>query len=80
MSARPSLGRFLVVLVFWLTMIFVSFGLYAPRNATVMVALCGCALSVAGAIALILQMDSPFAGLMQISPEPLRYGYSRINH
>ena len=43
-------GPFLVVLVFWLTMIFVSFGLFAPRNATVIVALCVCALSVAGAI------------------------------
>ena len=73
-------GPFLVVLVFWLTMIFVSFGLFAPRNATVMVALCVCALSVAGAILLILEMDSPFEGLMQISPEPLRSAYSRINH
>jgi len=71
---------FLVVLVFWLTMIFVSFGVFAPCNATVIVALCVCALSVAGAIFLILEMDSPFAGLMQISPEPLRYAYSRINH
>jgi len=70
---------FLVVLVFWLTMIFVSFGLFAPRNVTVMVALCVCALSVAGAIFLILEMDSPFEGLMKISPEPLRYAYSRIN-
>jgi hypothetical protein len=26
---------FLVVLVFWLSMIFASFGLFAPRNATV---------------------------------------------
>ena len=73
-------GPFLVVLVFWLTMIFVSFGLFAPRNATVIVALCVCALSVAGAIFLILEMDRPFAGLMTISPEPLRSAYSRINH
>jgi hypothetical protein len=72
-------GPFLVVLVFWLTMIFVSFGLFAPRNATVIVALCVCALSVAGAIFLILEMDSPFEGLMKISPEPLRYAYARIN-
>src|SRR4029453_18479678 len=72
-------GPFLVVLVFWLTMIFVSFGLFAPRNATVIVALCVCALSVAGAIFLILEMDSPFEGLMKISPDPLRYAYARIN-
>jgi hypothetical protein len=67
------------VLVFWLTMIFVSLGLFAPRNATVIAALCVCALSVAGAIFLILEMDSPFEGLMTISPEPLRSAYSGIN-
>src|SRR5262245_43155400 len=72
-------GPFLVVLVFWLTMIFVSFGLFAPRNATVIAALCVCALSVAGAIFLILELDSPFEGLMTISPEPLRSAYARIN-
>jgi len=71
---------FLVVLVFWLTMIFVSFGVFAPRNATVMVALCVCALSVAGAIFLILEMNSPFEGLMTVSPDPLRDAYARINH
>jgi len=71
---------FLVVLVFWLTMIFVSFGVFAPRNATVMVALCVCALSVAGAIFLILEMNSPFEGLITISPDPLRDAYARINH
>ena len=41
---------FVVVLVFWLCIIFASFGLFAPRNATV------CALSVAGAIFLILEL------------------------
>jgi hypothetical protein len=30
-------------------------------------------LSVAGAIFLILEMDQPFAGLLQISSEPLRH-------
>src|SRR5271166_3999820 len=40
---------FLVVLVFWLCIIFASFGLFAPRNATVITVLCVCALSVSGA-------------------------------
>ena len=40
----------LVILVFWLTINFFSFGLFAPRNATVIVTLCLCALAVAGAI------------------------------
>jgi hypothetical protein len=63
---------FLVVLVFWLALIFVSFGLFAPTNSTVIGVLLACALSVAGAIFLVLELDRPFQGLMQISSAPLR--------
>jgi hypothetical protein len=62
----------LVVLVLWLAIIFATFGLFAPRNATVVTALFVCALSVSGAILLILEMNSPFAGLMKISSAPMR--------
>lgn len=62
---------FLVVVIFWLTVIFLSFGLYAPPNATVITALFICALSVSGAIFLILELDQPFSGLIQISSAPL---------
>ena len=63
---------FLVMLVFWLTLIFASFGLFAPTNSTVIAILFACALSVAGAIFLILELDRPFQGLLQISNTPLR--------
>ena len=69
---------FLVVVVFWLTIIFGSFGLLAPRNATVIAVLLLCALSVAGSIFLILEMDQPFKGLMKISSAPLRYALSQL--
>ncbi len=62
----------LVILVFWLTAIFVSFGLFAPRNGTVIAALFVAGLSVSGAIFLILEMYSPFGGLIEISSGPLR--------
>jgi hypothetical protein len=62
---------FLVVLVFWLCIIFASFGLFAPRNGTVIAVLCVCALSVAGAIFLILELDRSFGGLLQVSGAPL---------
>lgn len=62
---------FLVVLVFWLTVIFASLGLFAPRNATVHAVIFVCALSVSTAIFLILEMDQPFNGLLQVSPAPL---------
>lgn len=61
----------LVVLVLWLTVIFVSFGLFAPVNATVVASLFVSALSVSGAIFLILEMYSPYAGVIQISGAPL---------
>ena len=69
---------FLVVLVFWLCIIFASFGLFAPRNATVIAALCVSALSVAGAIFLILELDRSFEGLLQVSGQPLRAALAQL--
>ena len=71
---------FLVVVVFWLTIIFVSFGLFAPANATVVVTLLLSALSVSGAIFLILELDRPFDGLVQISSAPLESALAHLSH
>jgi len=62
---------FLVMLVSWLTIIFASFGLFSPRNSTVIIVLLVCAISAAGALFLILELDSPFRGLLKISSAPL---------
>lgn len=69
---------FLVILVFWLTIVFVSFGLFAPRNATVIAALFVCSASVAAALFLVLEMESPLTGFIQVSPNPLRYALSAL--
>ena len=69
---------FLIVLVFWLTITFASFGLQAPTNATVLAVLVLCALSVAGAVFLTLEMDAPFDGLIRVSAEPVRYALTRL--
>jgi hypothetical protein len=66
------------VLVFWLTLVFTSFGLFAPTNTTVIVTLFLCAVSVSGAIFLILEMYTPFEGLMQISSAPLRNALAHL--
>lgn len=63
---------FLGMVTFWLTVIFVSFGLQAPRNTTVIATLLLCALSVSGAILLVLELDRPFDGIIQISSTPLQ--------
>jgi Protein of unknown function (DUF4239) len=62
----------LIVLISWLAIIFMSAGLFAPGNATVVIALMLAALSVAGAIFLILELDMPFDGVIQISQRSMR--------
>lgn len=68
----------LVVLVFWLVILFAGYGLLAPGNATVIVVLLVCALSVSGAIFLLLELAMPFGGIMKISSEPLRDALSQL--
>ena len=63
---------FLVILVFWLVVIFFSFGLSSPRNATVIIILLICALSAAGSLFLIQELDQPYGDLIMISSAPLR--------
>ena len=70
---------FLVVLLFWITATFASFGMFAPRNGTVIVVLFLCALSIGGAMFLMLELDGPFDGLLRVSPDPLRFAYTHIN-
>lgn len=63
---------FFVMLVSWLVIIFFSFGLLSPRNATVILILLVCALSAAGALFLIQELDRPYGGLITVSSAPLR--------
>jgi hypothetical protein len=70
---------FLVILLFWLTITFASFGLFAPRNGTVIAVLLVCAISVGSAVFLVLEMDGPFEGLIRVSAEPLRNAYAHLN-
>ena len=69
---------FLLVLIFWLAVIFASFGLFAPRNGTVVAALLVTALSVSGAIFLILELDRSFEGILQVSSAPLHAALARL--
>jgi len=57
---------FVVVLSFWLTAIFGSLAIFAPRNSNVIVTLGLCALSVASAVFLIIEMDQPFGGFIRV--------------
>ena len=70
---------FLVVVISWLTVTFASFGLYAPRNATVVSVLCIAAISVAAAVFLILELDGPFDGVIKVSSVPMQYALDHLN-
>lgn len=62
---------FLTVLIFWISILFLGFGLLARFNPTVAVTQFLGAVSVAGALFLILELNEPYRGLLQISDAPL---------
>jgi len=71
-QATPSISRLmLAILISWLAILFISFGLFAPLNGTAVGALILAALSVAGAIFLLLELDEPFGGLIRISSQSI---------
>jgi hypothetical protein len=63
---------FLVILVTWITLIFVSFGYNAPVNATVVISFLICAGALAACLFVIVEMDGPFDGVIAISSRPMR--------
>jgi len=69
---------FLSVLSFWLIVLFVQFGLLAPRNRTALSAVFICALSMSGAIFLILELNHPLEGRIKISSAPMQKALSLI--
>ena len=70
----------LVILICWLTIIFASFGLFSPRNATVITLLFVCACSMAAAIFLILELNRPLDGFIKVSSAPLRNVMEHLGH
>ena len=71
-SASVIPRPFLMVVVAWLTILFATFGLFAPRNPTVITVFLMTALSVSAAIVLILELDNPFGGLITIPADPMQ--------
>lgn len=72
-EAHSSIAQpFFTTLTFWLTVIFLSFGLIAPRNALALVTITLGALSIASAIYVIVDLDTPFTGPIVITSQPMR--------
>jgi hypothetical protein len=68
----------LIVVTFWITALFISFGVFAPVNVTTVASLLVSGLSVSGAIFLILEMYTPYTGLIEISSAPLRAALAQL--
>lgn len=62
----------IVMVATWLVLIFGSFGYRAPRNVTVVASLLVAAALMSGSIYLVLDMDIPFNGIIQVSGTPLQ--------
>jgi hypothetical protein len=71
---------FLVLLVFWLSIVFASFGLFAPSNPTALVTLFLCVVAVSGGIILIGELDNPLLGFIRISSDSIRRALVEIAH
>jgi hypothetical protein len=72
-EAHSSISQpFFKTLTFWLGVIFLSFGLIAPRNTLALVTISLGAVSIASAIYVIVDLDTPFSGPIVISSSPMR--------
>ena len=71
---------FLILLIFWLAIVFASFGLFAPTNATTIVALFLCSVAVSGGIYLIEELDNPHSGLIQVPFDSMQKALFEVTH
>jgi hypothetical protein len=79
-SASTVLTPLLFVMIFWLTAIFVSWGLFATPNVITTTTFFVAALCVSGAIVLIMELYSPYGGLLRVSSAPLRLAYESLGY
>lgn len=61
----------LAIVIVWVFLIFVGIGVFAVSNFSVNTSLVFCALAFAGSIFVILELDTPYSGIIGISSEPL---------
>ena len=73
-------GPFLILLIFWLAIVFASFGLFAPANPTALVTLFLCSVAVSGGIILIEELDNPLSGFIHVAPDSMRKALVEITH
>lgn len=70
----------LVLLIFWLTIVFVSYGIFAPRKTSARVFLCLFAAALSAAVFLLFELYTPFSGVLRVSDVPLRTALAQLGH
>ena len=70
----------LVMLLAWLTLLYISFGLLAPRNKTSVLVLLTCSVSVASGLFLIYELNRPLSGVVKISSAAMNKAIERIEN
>jgi hypothetical protein len=78
-SNTTILRPLLFIMIFWMTSIFFSWGLFSRPNTMTIVTFFVVALCVSGAIFLILEMYTPYGGWLRLSSAPLRLAYESLS-
>ena len=68
----------LFVVIFWMTSIFFSWGMFSRANTLSVTTFLVAALCVSSAIFLILELYTPYKGLLRISSAPLRIAHDSL--
>lgn len=79
-AAVPTISwLFLLLLMFWLGVIFIVFGLISPRNGLTHAVIVLSAISISSSVYLILDLDTPFRGFISVSSQPLRDALQHVD-
>jgi hypothetical protein len=69
----------IALMLVWLVLLFASFGLFAPAHLTSVIVLLLSAGAAAGAVLLIIELETPNNGLVHLSPAPLQHAIDVMN-
>ena len=78
MTQRDLPPVFLAIVLIWLGVLYVCYGLITPHNGTVGVVFFVSALTIAAALFLVLEMNNPMTGIIKVSDAPLQKALSLL--
>jgi hypothetical protein len=79
-NVRGTPRPLLLLVMFWFSVIFASFGLFAPRNIVTIVTIFLCAIGVGSAVRMTTELQTPFGGVVRASNTPLLHALEVIGH